>query len=177
MRYFNCNAVIGKNWQNARDFSHAADLIRHMDSLGVDRSLVYHEYAQSGSTMGGNRELLAEIDLDSLVPFRSRTNCFEHIAEFPENTFDISFLVDGSVKWDEMKSAILGKKAEGSLLKDVLFVDEYRGRQIPDGKKSVTVRLVIGSNEKTLTGAEIESVADSVMRKIAHVMGAEVRSK
>ncbi|MBQ2468496.1 MAG: phenylalanine--tRNA ligase subunit beta [Clostridia bacterium] len=120
---------------------------------------------------------LAEIDLDSLVPFRSRTNRFEHIPEFPENTFDISFLVDGSVKWDEMKSAILGKKAEGSLLKDALFVDEYRGRQIPDGKKSVTVRLVIGSNEKTLTGAEIESVADSVMRKITHVMGAEVRSK
>ena len=61
MRYFNCNAVIGKNWQNAGDFSNAAELIKHMDSLGVDRSLVYHEYAQSGSTMGGNRELMEQI--------------------------------------------------------------------------------------------------------------------
>ncbi len=121
--------------------------------------------------------VLVEIDLGSLVPFRSRTNRYEHVSDFPENTFDISFLVDGSVKWDAMKAAILGKKAEGSLLRDVLFVDEYKGRQIPEGKKSVTVRLVIGSNEKTLTGAEIEDVANSVMRKITHVMGADVRSK
>lgn len=61
MRYFNCNAVIGKNWQNAGDFATAADLVKHLDGLGVDRSLVYHEYAQSGSTMGGNSELLEQI--------------------------------------------------------------------------------------------------------------------
>jgi phenylalanyl-tRNA synthetase beta chain len=115
--------------------------------------------------------------MEEFVPFRSRTNRFEHISEFPENTFDISFLVDSMVKWDEIREAILGKNSEGSLLRDVLFIDEYKGRQIPAGKKSVTVRLVIGSNEKTLTGAEIESVADSVMRKITHKMGADIRSK
>jgi len=62
MRYFNCNSVIGKNWQNAGDFATAAELIKHMDYLGVDRSLVYSEYAQGGSTMGGNRELLEMIE-------------------------------------------------------------------------------------------------------------------
>ena len=121
--------------------------------------------------------VLVELDFDGLVPFRSRTNKFEHLSDFPENTFDISFLVDEGVKWDTMKETILGKRADGALLKDVLFVDEYKGRQIPDGKKSVTVRLVIGSNEKTLTGAEIEEVANAVMRKITHVIGAEIRSK
>jgi len=121
--------------------------------------------------------VLVELDMEEFVPFRSRTNRFEHISEFPENTFDISFLVDSMVKWDEIREAILGKNSEGSLLRDVLFIDEYKGRQIPAGKKSVTVRLVIGSNEKTLTGAEIESVADSVMRKITHKMGADIRSK
>ena len=121
--------------------------------------------------------VLVELDLGSLVPFKSRTNRFEHISEFPENTFDISFLVDSSVKWDTMKNSILGKSSDGDLLRDVLFIDEYRGRQIPEGKKSVTVRLVIGSSEKTLTGSEIEKVADAVMRKISHVLGADVRTK
>ena len=121
--------------------------------------------------------VLVELDFDELVPLRSRTNKFEHLSDFPENTFDISFLVDEDVKWETMRDTILGKKTDGSLLRDVLFVDEYKGRQIPDGKKSVTVRIVIGSNEKTLTGAEIEDVANSVMRKITHVMGADVRSK
>ena len=80
-------------------------------------------------------------------------------------------------KWSDIKDAIIGKRTEGDLLCDVLFVDEYKGRQIPEGKKSVTVRLVIGSSEKTLTGDEIEGVANSVMRKINHKLGADVRTK
>lgn len=121
--------------------------------------------------------VLVEIDMDELVPLGSRTNRYEHISEFPENTFDISFLIDEMVKWDEIRDTILGKKSDGSLLRDVQFVDEYKGRQIPEGKKSVTVRLIIGSDEKTLTGEEIESVANSVMRKITHTIGADIRSK
>ena len=121
--------------------------------------------------------VLAEIDLGKLVPFRSRTNKFSHLPEFPENTFDISVLIDSSVKWSEIYEAIIGKRAEGDLLREVLFVDEYRGRQIPEGKKSVTVRLVIASDEKTLTGEEIEGVASSVMRKITHKLNADVRTK
>ena len=67
----------------------------------------------------------------------------------------------------------MGKKNE--LLRDVRFVDEYKGKQIPDGKKSITIRLVIGSNEKTLTGDEIESVAKSAIKKLTKVIGADVR--
>lgn len=43
-------------------------------------------------------------------------------------------------------------------------MDEYRGKQVPAGKKSLTARLTIGSTEKTLTSAEIEEVANSVLK-------------
>ena len=119
--------------------------------------------------------VLVEMDMDKLVPFRSRTNRFAHLAEHPVTDYDISFLVDGSVKWDDIYGAIMGKKAE--LLRDVRFVDEYKGKQVPDGKKSVTIRLVIGSGEKTLTSAEIETVANSTLKKLAKTVGAEIRSK
>ena len=56
------------------------------------------------------------------------------------------------------------------------FVDEYKGKQIPAGKKSVTIRLVIGSSEKTLTGEEIEAAAKSVLKKLTKTLGAEIRS-
>ena len=51
------------------------------------------------------------------------------------------------------------------------------GKQVPEGKKSVTIRLVIGSGEKTLTGAEIETVANSAIKKLSKVLGADIRSK
>jgi phenylalanyl-tRNA synthetase beta chain len=99
------------------------------------------------------------------------------MSEFPVTDYDISFLVDVSVKWDEIYAAILGKKSEGALLRDAKFVDEYKGKQVPEGKKSVTVRLVIGSGEKTLTAAEIEQVANSTIKKLGKLLGADVRTK
>ena len=55
------------------------------------------------------------------------------------------------------------------------YVDEYRGKQVPAGKKSLTLRLAIGSKDKTLTSAEIEEVASGVLNKIAKRFGAELR--
>ena len=118
--------------------------------------------------------VLVELDMDALVPFKSRTNRFARMPEFPMNDYDISFLVDSMVKWDDIYSAIMAKKNE--LLRDVKFVDEYKGKQIPAGKKSVTVRLVIGSDEKTLTGAEIESLANTVVKRLTKTIGAEIRT-
>ena len=118
--------------------------------------------------------VLVELDMDALVPFKSRTNRFARMPEFPMNDYDISFLVDSMVKWDDIYGAIMAKKNE--LLRDVKFVDEYKGKQIPAGKKSVTVRLVIGSDEKTLTGAEIESLANTVVKRLTKTIGAEIRT-
>ena len=73
--------------------------------------------------------------------------------------------------------AIMGKKKASALLKDASFVDEYRGKQIPSGKKSVTIRLTIGSDEKTLTSQEIESAANQVMKKLGKKMNAELRTQ
>ena len=117
--------------------------------------------------------VLVEMDMEAFRPFKSRTNKFVHVPEFPMNNYDISFLVDSMTKWEEIRDAVMGKKTE--FLQDVLFVDEYKGKQIPEGKKSVTIRLVIGSGEKTLTGDEIEAVAKSVIKKLTKTIEADVR--
>lgn len=121
--------------------------------------------------------MLFEIDASKLVPLRSRTNKFTHLDEYPETDYDISMLFDSGVKWTDIHDAILGQKKASALLKDASFVDEYRGKQIPAGKKSVTIRLTIGSGEKTLTSQEIESAANQVMKKLEKKLGAELRTQ
>ena len=118
--------------------------------------------------------VLVELDMDALIPFKSRTNRFVRTPEFPMNDYDISFLVDSMVTWNDIYGVVMAKKNE--LLRDVKFVDEYKGKQIPAGKKSVTIRLVIGSTEKTLTGDEIEQVANSVLKRLVKNVGAETRA-
>ena len=120
--------------------------------------------------------VLVELDMDALKPLKSRTNRYTRLPEFPMNEYDLSVLVDTSVKWDDIYGAIMAKKSDDSLLKEVKFVDEYTGKQIPQGKKSVTIRLIIGSGEKTLTGAEIESVAKSATKKLTKALGIEMRA-
>ncbi len=117
--------------------------------------------------------MLFQLDQDSLVPLKSRTNTFTHLAEYPMTDYDISLLVDGSVQWKDVAQTVRGIKSE--LLHGAAFVDEYRGKQVPAGKKSLTLRLAIGSKDKTLTSAEIEEVTSGVLNKIAKRFGAELR--
>ncbi len=118
--------------------------------------------------------VLAQINTELLVPFKSRTNTFTHLAEFPINEYDISVLVDASIAWADISAAVLAKK--GELIKNVSFVDEYRGKQIEDGKKSVTLRLFIGADDKTLTSTEIEECANRVIKNLSKSLGASMRS-
>lgn len=116
-----------------------------------------------------------ELDMDSLKPLRSRTNEFRHLAEYPLIDYDLSMLFGGEVKWEQIRDAVLKKKDRESFLQDVHFVDEYRGAQIPAGRKSVTIRLTIGSMEKTLRSEEIEKCADSVVRQLEKELDGRLR--
>ncbi|MBR5315341.1 MAG: phenylalanine--tRNA ligase subunit beta [Firmicutes bacterium] len=136
--------------------------------------------AKKASMSAGIKNLatiLFELDFNALQPFASRTNHFEHLAEFPENEYDFSLLFDVDTKWEDIYAAVEKKIKSEKLLKRASFVGEYRGKQIPEGKKSVTIRLVIGSDSMTLTSEEIEKAAAKVSKTLEHTMGAQVRTQ
>ena len=120
--------------------------------------------------------MLFEIDIDSLKPYSSRTNNFIHIPEYPMTEYDVSLLFDLDVKWESIFEVATGKSGPDSTLRNASFVEEYKGNQIPAGKKSVTVKLLIGSLSKTLTSSEIENCANAVTKRLVKTLGAELRS-
>ncbi len=62
MEYFAVNGVIGKSAYAAQvDFPEVADLLAHMDYLGVDRMLVETRSAVEYSPILGNQQLLASV--------------------------------------------------------------------------------------------------------------------
>ncbi len=79
--------------------------------------------------------MLFELDATKLVPLKSRTNKFTHLAEYPETDYDISMLFDSNTAWADMYEVIMGAKKASALVKEASFVDEYRGKQIPDGQE------------------------------------------
>ena len=120
--------------------------------------------------------MLFEIDVDLLKPFTSRTNVYSRLPDHPMNEYDLSLLFDATTTWERIEQVVLGCKGQNKLLQGVSFVDEYRGKGIPEGKKSVTLRLAIGASDRTLKAEEINACANEVTKSLKKRLDAEMRA-
>jgi phenylalanyl-tRNA synthetase beta chain len=117
-----------------------------------------------------------ELDVDSILPYPSRSNAYKKIPEYPAADYDVSMLFDSFAKWEDVLKVIREDPQNADLLRDVIFIEEYRGKQIPEGKKSISFRLVIGSLTETLASKEIDALASSIISRLAKSFGATLRS-
>ena len=92
-----------------------------------------------------------------------------HLGIHPLVDQDLSILVDESVKWKEIKDAI------GMMVKELSFVEEYRGKQIPEGKKSIMLSYRIGNDDSTMTSKQIEKKMGAIVNVLKKKVGAELR--
>ena len=112
-----------------------------------------------------------EIDVNKLAPFSSRTNEFEYLPQFPLVEEDLSLLADEDVKWEDIYEAIK------YMAKEVAFVEEYRGSQIPEGKKSIMIRIKIGNEDSTMTSKQIEKKTKGILKVLEKKTGVTLREE
>ena len=112
-----------------------------------------------------------ELDVKKLVPFTSRTNEFEHLPQFPLVEEDLSLLADEDVKWEDIYEAIK------YMAKEVSFIEEYRGSQIPEGKKSIMIRIKLGNDDSTMTAKQIEKKTKIILNVLAKKTGVTLREE
>ena len=128
-------------------------------------------YTMSESKIKRTNVAMFEINFDKLVPLDSRTNEFKHLPQFPLVEKDLSILVDEEVKWEDISKVIKSK------VKEIEFIEEYRGNQIPTGKKSITLRVKIGNDDSTMTSEEINTKMNNIMKTLNHQCKAELREE
>ena len=97
----------------------------------------------------------------------------KEISKFPVVERDIAVVVDENVTNQELSSAI--KSACGKIFYDVVLFDVYRSKVLGDGKKSMAYKILFMSDEKTLTGDEINATVGKVLRSLEHRYGAKLR--
>ena len=112
-----------------------------------------------------------ELDSDMFIPLESRTNKFKHIPVLPSVEKDLSLIVDENITWAEMTKYIRSKAS------DIKFIEEYRGNQIPNGKKSIMLRVTFDSGDTTLTSEEINTKLDAIIRTLNKMCGAVLREE
>ena len=112
-----------------------------------------------------------EVNSDKFVALDSRENVYERLSELPLVEKDLSILVDEDVKWIDIHDSI--KK----FVKEVEFVDEYHGDQVPAGKKSITLKVKILNEGTTMTSEEINSKTNHILKVLNKTCGAELRTE
>lgn len=113
-----------------------------------------------------------EIDLRHLSVHRSRDNRFEALSELPETDFDLSVVVADNVTWAAVETVVGGVD---KLISAVTYVDEYRGSWVPDGHRSLTLRVVLRPADATLTADEIGRVRTRTLEVLGQEFGARLR--
>lgn len=117
---------------------------------------------------------IAELRLDVLRSSNRRRSETEPLPRFPSVERDLAFIIDENVKADSMVSEI--RSSAGELLIDVVQFDVYRGKSIPEGKKSYAFRLRFQSLERTLTESEIELLIKGIVSSVTKQFQAQLRS-
>ena len=112
-----------------------------------------------------------ELDSNMFVPLESRTNKFKHIPVLPSVEKDLSLIVDENITWAEILKYIRSKASS------IKFIEEYRGNQIPEGKKSIMLRVTFDSGDTTLTSEEINAKLDAIIRTLNKMCGAVLREE
>lgn len=131
--------------------------------------------ARRGTRAAGLKHAFAvifELDLGGLVSSPSRENKYAALPELPSVDVDISLTYADHVTWSEIASAAAGVSP---LIAGVSFIDQYRGKGIPDGHRSITLRARLQPTSKTLTTEEAAAIADDIRAVERSKFGASER--
>ena len=101
--------------------------------------------------------VFAEIDVETLADINQQPISYVEPSKYPSIEVDLSFIAE---KFSEINDTI--KVTAGDILKKVGVADIYS-----DGSsKSITVRLLFGADERTLTHEEVQKVVDDIIEKL-----------
>ena len=71
--------------------------------------------------------------------------------------------------------AALIKNTGSPVLKETSLIDRYAGKQVPDGKVSLTYRLEYRDPSRTLEEKDVSSAHSKILRSLEEKYGAKLR--
>ena len=86
---------------------------------------------------------------------------------------DFAFVVDSTVKAADIVRA--AQNVDKKLVSNVVVFDVYEGKGIEPGKKSIAIAVTIQPRDKTMTDAEIETLAGKIIAEVSKRTGGVLR--
>lgn len=120
-----------------------------------------------------SRMYVADLDFNILLQIARQDQKFTPIPKFPAIERDIAVLVKDEITSHEIEQVV--KKHGGVLLESVKMFDLYKGKQIPEGYKSVAYELIFRAEDRTLVDDEVNTIFDKVLKELETELEAQLR--
>ena len=95
----------------------------------------------------------------------------KEISIYPSSWRDLSVVIDENVSYAQVEEALY---QTGISFKHSL-IDLYQGANMPQGKKSITLRFEFSHPQKTLTDKEVAQAADNILNALKNSFNAVLR--
>ena len=117
--------------------------------------------------------LLAELNLDLLLARRNPAKSFKPLPQFPSIRRDVAMIVPEATTHDAVLQMV--KQTKPANLEAVELFDVFRGKNVPEGQKSLAYAFTYRSPEKTLTDAEVNTAHTKIVEAFKTQLKAAVR--
>ena len=115
----------------------------------------------------------AELDFDAIFDMMNPNKLYTPLPKYPATTRDFSFVCEEALEVGTVFK--VAKKAGSKLVEDVSLFDIYRGPQVGENKKSVSIRVTLRAADRTLTVEEAEKTASKILKALEAELGITLR--
>ena len=161
-----CNSPLFHPGQSAEIFMGKKIVARY----GKIHPSVLNEYTKL-SDIFGIEFYYENLPIDSILN--------KKISKLSESSFqysekDFSFIFNRNQDLFEVYRVLLS--IDKNLIKNIEFFDQYFSDEIGEDKKSVTFKVTLQSNEKTLDEKDLDSLHNNIIEKVSSKFNAKLRS-
>lgn len=114
-----------------------------------------------------------DLNLSEFINLRCSTIKMNDISRFPSVSRDYAFVLKKEILSDDIIKLV--KKESHGIVIDVKVFDVYEGESLPDGFKSIAIKIVYSSLEKTLKDEEINQVEKCILNSLNKQFNAVLR--
>jgi phenylalanyl-tRNA synthetase beta chain len=141
----------------ARSFEHPA---RSAD-LRWRGQLVGRLFELHPKLVEAGRAAVVDLDLRVIEELSGKDVKFTPIRRYPSSAFDLSVIAPLRAHAGTLRSEVAS--FAGPLLESIEYVREYAGPPLPEGSKSVSFRVTLGSPERTLSSDEVSKIREAMI--------------
>ena len=114
--------------------------------------------------------LVFEVDMAAVSGKEKIT--YQPVSKFQPARRDLAFIMPEAMSHDELLTVLKGVRSK--LVQEISVFDVYRGTGLPEGTKSMAVKVILQDQEATLTDETVEPVMQKLIQTAADA-GAQLR--